>query len=184
MRTLSPREHRLIAIAILLGLVAVAWLGIVSPLLGGFLERADQRATLETDYARNARIIDSIRIWKHQALAQERDAARYALVAPNAALAVQLLQSRVVGTVKAVGGTVTGSRPQETTTAGTVRVGADAELTLAQLVECLKRLENGEPYVVVEYFSVGADRAFQTGHLAPMAVRLRLSASYRPARPQ
>jgi hypothetical protein len=182
MRPLSPRERRLVAVAILIAIVAVIWLGVVSPVLGGFLDRSGERATLQQAYARNARIIDSIRIWKHQALAQERDAARYAFAAPNATIASQLLQQHVARIVASVGGSVVRSGPQEPVSAGTARVGADLQLTMSQLYQVLKRVESGEPYVVVEFVSVGADRAFQSGHSAPLDVRLRLAARFRPFR--
>lgn len=180
MKPLSARERRLAAIAILLAIVAGLWLGVVSPVIGGFLERGEERARLERDYARNARIIDSIRIWKHQALAQERDAGRYALSAPNATIAAQRLQQHVARIVGSVGGSIVRSGPQEPSVPGTARVGADLQLTLSQLYQVLKGIESGEPYVVVEFVSVGAERAFQTGHLAPLDVRLRLAARFRP----
>ena len=41
---LALRERRLIAIALLLALVAAVWLGVVRPVIGGFQDRADQRA--------------------------------------------------------------------------------------------------------------------------------------------
>jgi general secretion pathway protein M len=184
MRTLTARERRLVAIGILVLIVAVAWLGVIMPVVGGFAERAERRAELETQYARNARIIDSIRIWKHQAEAQNRDARRYAFSAANATLAATFLQQHVVGAVHGVGGSVQVSGPETATSSRSVVVRADAELTMSQLYEFLRRLESGEPHVVVEYFSVSADRAFQSGHVDSMDVRLRVRASYRQARPQ
>jgi len=178
MRPLSQRERRLIAVAILLAIVAVVWLGVVSPVLGGFLDRAGERERLESEYVRNARVIDSIRILKHQALAQARDAGRFGFAAPNATIASQLLQQHVARIVGQTGGTVVRSAAQEAMQPGTVRVGADLQLTMSQLYQVLKSIETGEPYVVVEYVSVGADRAGQSGHVAPMDVRLRLLASF------
>jgi hypothetical protein len=183
-RPLSARERRLAAIAILLAIVAALWLGVVSPVIGGFFDRGEERARLEADYARNARIVDSIRIWKHQALAQERDAGRYAFSAPNATIASQMLQQHVARLVGAVGGSIVRSSPQEAAAAGMVRIGADLQLTMSQLYQVLKNAESGEPYVVVEFVSIGAERAFQTGHLAPLDVRLRVAARFRPVRQQ
>jgi hypothetical protein len=78
------------------------------------------------------------------------------------------------------GGTLTAIEDiQDGVPNGFVRVRADMQMTLGQLYKSLARLESEEPYVVVESFSVVADRAAQTGHLGPMAVRVEVSASVR-----
>src|SRR6202000_943905 len=43
MRPVSPRERRLVSLGILVILVAIVWLGLISPILGGFWDRAEER---------------------------------------------------------------------------------------------------------------------------------------------
>ncbi|MGI9168952.1 MAG: hypothetical protein ACR2FH_02080 [Caulobacteraceae bacterium] len=50
------------------------------------------------------------------------------------------------------------------------------------MYESLRRLETEGPHVVVEYLAVTADRALATGRSSPLAVRLEISAAYRPSR--
>jgi general secretion pathway protein M len=66
--------------------------------------------------------------------------------------------------------------------AGWVAVRGELQLNMNQLYETLKSLENEDPYVSIDYVSVVADEAFKTGHLAPMDVRIEVSAQFRPAR--
>jgi hypothetical protein len=65
---------------------------------------------------------------------------------------------------------------------GTVKVRADVELNMTQLCDSLRQLQNEGTYVVVDYLSVSADRALAAGRLQPMAVRLELTAAWRPLR--
>jgi hypothetical protein len=62
-----------------------------------------------------------------------------------------------------------------------VRVRVDAQMTLTQLCDSLRRLETEGAYVLVNFLSVSADRALKSGRAAPLDVRLELSADYRPA---
>ena len=65
-----------------------------------------------------------------------------------------------------------------------ILVQAQAQLTMQQLYRFLNTLESEKPYVVVEYLSVAANHALETGHLAAMDVRLRVSAAYHSVRSQ
>jgi general secretion pathway protein M len=181
MKPLSPRERRIVSLGILVILFAVVWLGLISPILGGFWERAEERHALQAQYDRDARTVASIPIWKHEAQQQQRSENRYAIVAATADQASHQLQDRVAKSVGEVGGLVRSSVPAEPT-ASEVGTRIDLQLTNQQLNQLLKRLESEEPYVVVEYISVAADRAFETGKLAGMDVKLQVSAVFHPVR--
>jgi len=177
MNQLSPRERRLIAVGILVAAIVVAWMGIISPLAGGFLDRAAEREMLLKMYASDQRVLAGISVWRMQADAQKQSADQFAIAAPSDALASQALKTRLGKIAADAGGSLqTVGDVQTGVPSGWVRVRADLQLTHMQLYKCLTRLTSEAPYVVVEYVSVAADRALQTGHLEPMAVRIEISA--------
>ena len=180
MRALLPRERKLVAIGLLVVVFAVLWLGVLSPLVSGFVERADERESLLMLYARNQRVLAGIPVWRAQAEEQRATASKFELTAPTEPLAAEALKSRLSKLTDDVGGTVEAVQDvQEDVPTGWIRVRADLQLTDGQLYKCLARLESEEPYVVVEYLSIAADRAFTTGHLGPMGVRIEVSAPVR-----
>ena len=178
MTRLTQRERKVTAVGILVAVVAAAWLGIIDPVIGGFLDRADEREALLDQYARNQRLLAGIPLWRAQAQEQARTQRSYALAAPTRALAVETLRARVAQ-MAAGGGQVASVRALDAgTPSGWVRIRADLHLSMEQLYQGLQRLERGEPYVVVEYLSVGADRASDTGHLEVMDVRIDVAAPF------
>ena len=168
MRPLNPRERRLLAIGLLLGALAVVWLAIIAPLVGGFFDRAAERRQLLATYQRNQRIMAAIPVWRAGAGAQRARAPRFAINAPSEQLAVEILKERLLHLATDEGFTINAMQDlQANAPAGKVRVRADLQLSLTQLYESLRRLETEGSYVVVEYLSISADRAFQTGRLSP-----------------
>jgi hypothetical protein len=180
MKPMSPRESRLVAVGILVALIAAVWLAVVDPLIEGFSERAETRQTLLDTYSRNQRVLAGIALWQAELEQQRETASKFAIAAPTEALAAEQLKSRLTRMTSDVGGTLTAIQDiQDGVPNGFVRVRADMQMTLGQLYKSLARLESEEPYVVVESLSVVADRAAQTGHLGPMAVRVEVSAPIR-----
>ncbi|HWA04541.1 MAG TPA: type II secretion system protein GspM [Rhizomicrobium sp.] len=184
MRTLQPRERQLVAIGILIVALIVAWFGLIDPVLGGFIARAEERSQLMETYARNERVLAGISVWRAEADRQKMTESQYAIVAPTKVLATENLKQRLTKLASSVGGSVQtmAELPAEAPD-GWVRVRADMQLTMSQLYKSLSRLENEAPYVVVGYVSVVADRAVQTGHLATMDVRIEVSAPVRTNQP-
>ena len=180
MKPLSPRESRMVAIGILVAVVAVLWLAIVGPLIEGFGERSETRQSLLDTYARNQRVLAELPVWKNALQEQRLTQAQFAMSVPNQALAAEQLKSRLTRMASEEGGTLSSLQDvQDGVPDGFVRIRADMQMTLGQLYKSLTRLETEEPYVVVESLSVVADRALQTGHLGPMAVRVEISAPVR-----
>src|SRR3546814_17204954 len=89
MNALTGREQRLIAIAILIALVAIAWLGIARPLISGFSERAEERQRLIAIHQRNEMLVARAPTWRRQLQQQKRDGAGFAITAPNSTLATE-----------------------------------------------------------------------------------------------
>ncbi|HEY5072439.1 MAG TPA: type II secretion system protein GspM [Caulobacteraceae bacterium] len=185
MRPLLPRERRLVAVGMLIAAVAVAWLAIVGPVVGGFYDRAAERRQLQATVQRNQRLMAALPAWRAVALAQRASTARFAISAPSEQIATETLKERLQHIAADEGFSVTAIEglPADAS-AGTVKIRADMELSLPQLCESLRRVETEGAYVIVDYLSISADRALATGRLSPMAARLELSAAYRPARPR
>jgi len=184
MRPLEPRERQVVALGILVLALVIVWFGLLQPVVGGFIGRAEERSELTENYKRNAHLLAGISVWRQQAEEQSSTQSQFAIVAPTKALGVENLKQRLNRLAAATGGTV--QSVSELPAEGGdnwVRVRADMQLTMSQLYKSLNRLENEAPYVVVGYVSVVADRATQTGHLATMDVRLELSAPVRVNQP-
>ena len=183
MRPLEPRERKVVAVAILLAALVVAWYALVNPLLVGFIDRAEERSELLATYQKNQRVLAGIANWREEADQQSATQSQYAIVAPTKVLAAENLKQRLNRLANMVGGSVQTVSELPAESDGWVRVRADMQLTMSQLYKSLSRLENEAPYVVVGYVSVVADRAVQTGHLATMDVRIEVSAPVRINQP-
>jgi general secretion pathway protein M len=182
MRPLAPRERRIVALGLLIGVVAIAWLALISPLLDGFHARAQRREELLQQYAAAQRLLGSLTTLERAAADQRRTSYLYQITAPSTNVAADALKQRLADTLTAAGGAV-GSiqQVQAGVPPGWVSARVDAQIGLSQLVAAIRQLENEGPHVVVQYLSIEADRAASTGHAAPLDVRLQVSARFRPA---
>jgi len=183
MKTMSPRERRLVALAGLVALAAVAWLALIDPLVLGHFRQAEERARLRAQLDRDERFAAGLTGLRRLAEDQARDAGAFVLAAPTAALAGAALKEKLVaaatgGTVKSVQ-VIEPARPEPL-----VRVRAELRLTHSQLVGALRRLVDEAPYAVVESLSVVAERASLTGRAGPLEVALVVSAPLQPGAEQ
>lgn len=179
--TLARRERRLIALGLLVLALALVWLAIVGPILGGFEAREEEREQLLTSYARGERVIGAMRATRAALRAQHAGAADWALAAPSPALATDILRETVLNTARAAHATVT-SVQEAQAAAGTVAVRADLTTTPDRLAPLLVALENTRPWPVVEQFNVVADRSLEAPTGAPIEVRVDLSVRYGASR--
>jgi type II secretory pathway component PulM len=185
MRPLDARERRVVAIGLLVLAIALVWLAVLGPLVGGFVDRAAEREQLKATLARNRKIMAALPVMRAAAEAQGRAAPRFVIAAPSETLAVEALKDRVRHLATDEGFTLASVEDlQADAPAGAVRVRADMTVGLTQLTDTLKRLENEGAYVVVDYISISADQALALRRLAPMGVRLELTAAYRLTRPK
>ena len=183
MRPLSPRERRMSAIGLLVLAIALAWLAVIGPLVGGFVDRAAEREQLKATLLRNRKIMAALPVMRAAAEVQRAGEPRFVISAPSESLAVEILKERLRHLAADEGFSLASVEDlQADAPAGTVRVRADMTVGLRQLTDTVRRLESEGAYVVVDYLSISADRALAVGRLAPMAVRLELSAAYRPTR--
>jgi general secretion pathway protein M len=180
-RPLSAREQKLLALALLVGAIALVWLAIVQPVADGFSARAAEREQLTQTWRRNDRLIAAMPAWRAASEQQSRTADRFSINAPSGGLAAEALKTRIQQLAADEGFNVTGVEElSDQAKPGEVRVRADGELTLAQLCDSLRRLETEGAFVIVDFISISADRAVASGREAPLDVRLELSAAYRP----
>jgi len=183
MRPLQTRERRLLAIGLLAAALGLVWLVIVSPVVGGFFARAAERRELISAYQRNQRVMAQVRVWRALGDEQRNNASRFAVTAPSQQLAAEAVKDRLAKLAADEGFTISAlSDLAADAPTGKIRLRADLQLTLPQLYESLRRLETEGSYVVVEYLAVSADRALATGRSSPLAVRLEITAAYRPPR--
>jgi hypothetical protein len=149
--------------------------------VGGFIDRARERQRLLKSYQTDQRLIASAPFWRAAGKSQRLTASRFSMIAPSRQQAVEALEERFRHLAADEGFAVTAIQDlQADAPAGTVRIRADAELTLTQLCDSLRRIETEGAYVVVDYLSISADRALVTGRAAPLDIRLEFSAAYRP----
>jgi hypothetical protein len=179
-RTLSPREKRLIAFAILAGLVVGVWQCVLWPTIDGFLARDDERQKLIAEYQSNERILAGLPGWSAQAREQARTASFYAISAPNESIAIEILSQRLTRNVTAAGGSVVNTVPvPEKTLRGWIHVKSDMELTVGQLYAVLTRIQNEVPYVVVGHLAVDAHPGASRDEPQSLSVRMDIFAAVR-----
>lgn len=174
MRTVSPRESRLIAVLVLIALVAVAQALIVGPLVAGFAARAAERTELATRYAANDRMIAAIPRLRRQAETRTRAMQAFALHASDPAQATELLRDRLQAQITAVGGDFRGSEDL-TAPAGSAACRIRARLSSEQLARLLVLAQNARPALVVSSLVVGADDALVAARAATLDVQLDVS---------
>lgn len=179
MNGLSARERRLLALAILVGLLVLLWIALISPVIGGFAARDAERQRLIALYQRDQRLLDAVPVWRAEAERQKRTASAFAVLAPSDVQAQETLRTRLTAAILASGAAAPSAQDiQANLPAGWIGARADGQLTLAQLNDSLRRLENEEPYVIVDYLSINAERAFRSGRAEPLDVRLEISAPF------
>ena len=177
MTSLNAREQRLIALFILLLLIAGIWQLLVAPLIDGFAQRSAERERLTATIQRNERLVASMPELRRWIEMQRPDRARLMLTAATRDAAGDLLRQRLQRSFEGSGASL--SALGESDAAGRwVGASAEGSVTLDQLVRVLAELQNQPPYLVVTNLTVVADRAFQSGKLDVMNVKVDVAIPY------
>jgi hypothetical protein len=183
MKPMTPRERRMVALGLLVAAVAAVYLLILQPLVGGFFDRAQQKADLRKTYADNQKLIAALPALRAAADAQRVSQPRFSLAAQSEVLAAEMLKARLQRIAADEGFTVRAIDDlQGDAPPGAVKLRTDLTLTLTQFYETIRRLQNEDTYVVVDYTSISADRSYGANRLEPIDVRLELEAAWRPGR--
>ncbi|MCW0182023.1 type II secretion system protein GspM [Zavarzinia sp.] len=183
MRALSARESRLVAIgllvAVLLGILGL----VVQPLAEGFLSRAEERADLEAEYQRNARLLDGAAGWRAAAARQAETAPSFTLAAEDMPAATENLRGLLGEVFTEAGSQVRTVSEQAAPRPGWAGAGLEAEMALPQLHDALSRLAREHPPVIVDGISVTTLRNDDIGAAPRISVRIEVSAptALRPA---
>jgi general secretion pathway protein M len=183
MKPLTPRERRLVAVGLLVAAIAAVYLIILQPLVGGFFDRAQQKVDLRETYVRDQKLIAALPALRAAAETQRASQPRFAIAAQNEILAAETLKGRLQRIAADEGFTVRAIDDlQADAPQGAVKLRTDLTLTLTQFYETIRRLQNEDTYVVVDFTSVSADRSYGANRLEPIDVRLELEAAWRPGR--
>jgi len=175
MRPLSPRENRLVALLILVGLVSLVLLVIVGPLIGGFRDRAQQRDTLAARFQANDLRIASLRTIQARAEEQQAEMRKLFMVAPDGDEADETLRERIEAAAQSVGANVKATEAIPGSVEGSARASLEVQVSEAQLASLLTRLNQLKPAVAIETMTVTADDALT--NLKSEAINVRLEAS-------
>jgi hypothetical protein len=175
--SLSAREQRLIAVLILLLLVAGALQFVVAPVIEGFASRSAQREELVARVERDQRLIASIPQLRNRIELQRPYRARLILAASSRDAAGDLLRQRLQRSFEGAGASLS-ALGESDATGRWVGASAEGAVTLDQLVRILAELQNQAPYLVVTGLTVVADRAFQSGKLDVMNVKIDVAVPY------
>lgn len=180
MKAMSVLQQRLLALALLLVFAAAAWLLVVLPVIDGFADRSVVRDDLLAAYARNDRMMAGIPAWRMEIKQQKKTQAPFALEAPSLEMGHEILSKRMSQTVLGVGGTILSTQGVRTKLPPNwIGEQSDLQLSISQLAQLLTRFQNEEPYVVVDFLSVGVIPPSQPGGLQRLAVRIAISAPLR-----
>ncbi len=182
MNRLKERERRLLAAALLVAVLAAAWLGIVTPILGGFAVRRAERAQLAAELERDQRLAHVFPRLRAEQVALGLNAGAYAFQTADPAAARSAGEARLATLVTAAGGKLHAVR-DEATGAGQVRLRADAALTLHGLVDLLAALRSSRPFAAIEALTVSSGEAPAPQTPAPLEMRIDVVYAYAaPAR--
>lgn len=174
----SPRERRLVALLVLVAVIALAWLLLVAPVLGGFSERAQRREALALQYAHNLRTVGAIPRLRRQAERQRAVAVDYVVAAPNVEAGREVVKAGLQAAIEANGGEYREGGDAEARP-GWARASASARLTLPQLVAVLTRVQNDRPYLVLDAVTIASDEALVTGRADALEVQIDASVPLR-----
>lgn len=177
MTSLSLREQRLVALFILMLLLFLLSQLLLAPVVDGFAERKEERARLVAAYQRNDALVASMPLMRRRLEAQRADRSRFALAAPSPAAASDRLRERLGDRFAAAGGVLRGME-ESAARAGWIGASINGDLTLDQLSTLLADLQNQPPYLVVTNLTIVADRAFQSGKLDVMNVKIDVAIPY------
>jgi general secretion pathway protein M len=169
--------RRLVAVALLILVVGVVSLGLVSPIVAGFADRAAERTQLGDELARDRALIAQRDLWRVALGRQREEAGAYSVLAPDAGSAARMSMDRVTTAIQTPGGVLTSLREQPSSP-GEAKLRVEAHLTLTQLAASLRLLEGQKPFVIIEALTVAADPATTTGQSSPLEVRIDLAVPY------
>jgi hypothetical protein len=182
--SLTPFLSRVLALAVLLGLLLLAWFAVVSPLIGLVTERQSDIETLQGRlanlHATIARIPELER--RGRAAKARLDAAGSIWIGASDAAIAASLQDQLRQAVANGNGTVKstsylGSTPEKDLE--TIRIHLSADGTLDTLLQTLAAVETARPPLFVESMKIAAPAQFTADTPPILALDFEISAFMR-----
>lgn len=173
-RSLSPRERKLIALLLLMGVIALIHIVIIQPLLNGFADRAAQREALRVEQQHFDRTLASLPRLRRLHEANSEKLRLITLQAANPDKAGMLLEDRLRVVSEAAGAELRTSN-HEGSDQSIIRARATVQMPLAALVTLVERLQNQPPYLVIDRITITADEAFSSQNAGPLNARIETS---------
>ncbi len=174
---LSEREQRLLAAALLVAAIALAWFAAAAPLKAGYDARRDRRDAAEARLRHDQRLVAGGQAALGPLVLARAAAGPLTLDAKDAALAGRLAQLRVARAAAQSGVKVaalkTGAADRPLLT-----VEADLRGDHASLLALLQRLEADAPRARVDHWVETRSEGFQGSEGAPAALDAHLSLTY------
>lgn len=183
MNSLSPRERKIVAIGILVGLIALVWFVLIVPVTAGFAARSAERALLTARFAGNERLIASIPRLRNAIESRKADFKNFRTEGESFAAVTEALKERLGAQVAASGGELRAMQ-EVSDRPGWARAWVEARMTLPQMIATLEKVQNQPPYLVVNSLTISADRALQSGKLDLMDIRIEASSPASAPKPR
>lgn len=180
MHGLTARERSLIALALLVGVAALLWVALISPVLAGFNTRREVREQAAQTLAHNQRLIVSYGVLKRQLAVEDKAAATWAVVGLAPSTAAERVRERVSQAVADSGGGLSALR-DEPSSPGSLRYELGTQINIEGLQTLLRHLEDDAPYGAINKISIAAPDASAAQHPSTLQVSLDVSFSYIPA---
>ena len=178
MRTLSPRESRLIALLILVAAIALVILVVINPIAGSFRDRAAKREELAFTFQSNELRIANLNALQHAAEDQAEAQRGLYIVPANADEAGEALREQLESAAQGVGATIKATEAGVSSEEGRTRASLEARLGTGQLSQLLDRLNLAKPVLVIETMNVVAEEQLTNSKSDQIDVRLEASAPF------
>lgn len=149
----TGRRGQALAVALLLLLISVVWLGAITPLLGFYGDRADDVAALQSKARREAALIEALPALRKEAQSAAQTPARAVLPGNSDAIAGATLQEQVQAMATSASAQLTSIETLPAEQVGAYRrIGVHVELSaqLAVVVALLRAIEDAEPSMLVD----------------------------------
>ncbi len=182
MRKISTRESRLIAVLILVAAIALIALVVIGPIVNGFRDRALKRAELGQQFLVNERRIASLDTLQKVAMRQEDELRTQFLTAPDADEAGEALREQIETAAQSTGVNIKATEAMQGAEDDWVRAALEVQVTDAQLIALLARINAIKPGVVVDTVAVTAADALTNLESDTLDVRIEASAPFLRAR--
>ena len=181
MRSLSPRERKLVAVLILVLAVSLVLAVVIGPLVAGFTERSARRDALVQTFHANEKRIGSLSALQAEAERQVGEMRALFMAATDADEAGEALRDRIEAAALAAGGDVKTSEALPADE-GWARAALEVRLSHTQLAGLLARLNRMKPALAVDGLTVVAEDALTNPKSDLLDVRLEATAPFVPAR--